>query len=380
MPKSRISGIVASVALLVSLSASAATWQIQTVDPGGGGKFANLLTDKFGNVHASYSSDVLHQLKYAFWDHSLNKWFTMVVDRRCSGFVSMALDSQQHPHLSYLDYGSNALKYAYWDGAVWHSQLLNIYSKSIEFYTSITLDAADHPMITYYDVATPGDEVVIRLRMIRFTGQFWQTETVDSTMGSGKFNSLASNAGRNLQVAYANVHYETQSVRYARWNGKSWDVQIVENAPENPDGITFFSVRAVIDEAGNPHIAYTDRSKRCVKYATLRDGKWHREVVDSIVREAYPDRNGIALSPDGTPYLSYYDAQRGVLKVAHREDAKWLVEEVDGNFSGYTSAIQVTGEEVIVVYYDQASDSLKCARRPVRSGTPAAEHLSAGGR
>jgi hypothetical protein len=107
-----------------------------------------------------------------------------------------------------------------------------------------------------------------------------------------------------------------------------------------------------------------------VKYATLRDGKWQREVVGSIVREAYPDRNGIALGPDGTPYLSYYDAQLGVLKLAHREGAKWLSEEVDDNFSGYTSALQITGDEVIVVYYDAGSDSLKCARRPLRGSVP----------
>lgn len=363
----RTSTRVGLLAMLVGLNAYAATWRIQFVDPGGGGKYANLLIDQFGNGHASYSSDQSHELKYAFWDHRLNRWFTMVVDHRCSGFVSMALDSHQRPHISYLDYGSNRLKYAYWDGATWHSQTLNIYSKAIEFYTSITLDSDDHPIISYYNVATPEDEVVIRLRVIRLTGGAWNTETVDSTMGSGKFNSIASNAQSDLQVAYANVHYETQSVRYARWNGKSWDTQIVEDTPVNPVSIAYFSVKLVIDSAGTPHIAYTDTINRWIKYATLHDGKWQREVVDSIAREAYPDRNGIALGRDGTPYLSYYDAKRGVLKVAHRENTKWVTEEVDGNFSGFTSAIEVTGDEVIVVYYDESSDSLKCARRPVRS-------------
>ena len=379
MPTLSTSVRVGLLAMLVTFSACAATWRIQLVDPGGGGKYANLLIDQFGNAHASYSSDQSHQLKYAFWDRRLNRWFTMVVDNRSSGFVSMALDSHQRPHIAYLDYGSNRLKYAYWDGATWHSQTLNIYSKSIEFYTSITLDSEDHPIISYYNVATPEDEVVIRLRVIRLTGGVWQTETVDSTMGSGKFNSIASNAGSNLQVGYANVHYETQSVRYARWNGKSWDTQIVENMPVNPVGITYFSVKLAIDSAGMPHIAYTDTINRWIKYATLRDGKWQREVVDSIAREAYPDRNGIALSPDGTPYLSYYDAERGVLKVAHREDTKWVTEEVDGNFAGYTSAIQITRDEVIVVYYDLSSDSLKCARRLVQNSVlpNAGGHLSA---
>jgi len=374
---------VALLVILVALGAQAAAWRVGVVDAAGGGKYSTLLIDQFGNAHAAYASDTRHELRYAFWDHRLNRWFTMVVDNRCSGFVSMALDSHQRPHISYLDYGFNRLKYAYWDGAAWHSQTLNIHSKAIEFYTSITLDAGDHPTISYYDVATPEDEVVIRLRVVRFVDGVWETATVDPTLGSGKFNSIASNAGQHLQIAYANVHYETQSVRYAQWNGKSWAFQIVENTPENPLRISFFSVKLAIDGTGVPHIVYTDTEKRCIKYATLRDGKWQREVVDSIVREAYPDRNGITLGPDGTPYLSYYDAQRGVLKVAHRESTGWVAEEVDGNFAGYTSSIQVTGDEVIVVYYDENGDQLKFARRPVRPLAPAnaGERLSpAGGR
>ncbi len=377
MPTLKTSARVCLLAAVAALSAWPATWRIQTVDPAGGGKFANLLIDQFGNAHASYSNDQTHQLKYAFWDHRLNRWFTMVVDNHCSGFVSMALDSHQRPHIAFLD-TVNRLNYAYWDGAMWHSQALSIHAKAIEFYTSIALDSEDRPIISYYLVATPEEEVVIRLRVIRLIGGVWETETVDGTMGSGKFNSMTSNGGKNLQIAYANVHYETQSLRYARWNGKSWDTQIVENTPVNPVGITYFSVKMAIDSSGAPHIAYTDTSKRWIKYATLHNGQWQREVVDSIAREAYPDRNGIALSPDGTPYLSYYDADRGILKVAHREGTKWVTEEVDGNFAGYTSAIQVTADEVIVVYFDESSNSLKCARRPVHSSVPsnAGGHLS----
>lgn len=362
--KPRVSGRIAVLAILIAIKAYPAGWQIQAVDAGGGGKYATLLIDKFGNAHASYASDTLHQLKYAFWDHRMNKWFTMTVDgNRCGGFVSMALDSHQRPHISYLDYGTARLKYAYWDGSIWHRQTIEIASW-IEYYTSITLDSEDRPIISYYDVRTPEGQVVIRLRVVRFAGRVWETETIDSTPGSGKFNSIASNAGRDLQIAYADVSYERQSLRWARWNGRSWNVQVLEGV-DQPRGI--FSVKLVIDNDGTPHIAYTDRMTHAVKYATLRDGKWQMELVDRLAYESYPDRNGIALDPSGVPYLSYYDGDRGVLRVAHRDSSKWVAEEVDSGFAGFTSAIQVTSDEVMVLYYDATTDSLKCARRPVDS-------------
>jgi hypothetical protein len=168
-----------------------------------------------------------------------------------------------------------------------------------------------------------------------------------------------------LHVAYGNVKYENGSLRYATWNGHSWSVEMPEG--ETPLGTSNirWSVSTVLDMSDTPHIAYTDPQGRLVKYSTRQNGKWRVEVVDSLSKEGYPDRNGIALDSSETPYISYYDAGSGVLKVAHRESSGWVKETVDTNFAGFTSSMQIDKGTIWLTYLDQTSHTLKFARRPL---------------
>ena len=90
-----------------------------------------------------------------------------------------------------------------------------------------------------------------------------------------------------------------------------------------------------------------------MKYVTRQKGKWEFQTVDSIVEQAYPDRNGIALDGQGNPYVSYYDAGAGVLKVAHRENGRWVAEIIDQGFAGYTSSIQIANDTIFLTYGDE---------------------------
>ena len=303
---------------------NAAEWHGEIVDPSAG-LFSSMKFDMYGNAHVSYVDPSGHELRYGFWDHILNKWFTTTVDRS-GGFCSLALDSHQRPHISYLNYGTGALMYAHWDGASWQKQKIPIPARSIEFYTSIALDQNDHPSIIFYEVDDAEGDRVGRLQNVMWNGTFWGLTTVDSTLGTGKFNSIAVDSKGHPHIAYATVNYENASQRYAYWNGKSWNTEIVEG-----EGVPTpcWSVSLVLDKNDNPHITYTNIPHLLVKYATKKDGHWKIEAVDSLAKQGYPDRNGIALDDQGNPYISYYDAGTGVLKVAHRQGQKWAVEVVE---------------------------------------------------
>jgi hypothetical protein len=369
MPGVSFTALLAALLAASALQAGAPEWDRKFVDTGGGGKFSTLLFDNSGNAQASYINEEMHLLKYAFWDRKLDKWFLMTLDDKAGGFSSMALDSKQHAHISYLEYGTGKLKYAHWNGSGWQIQYIKLSARLLEFYTSIAIDAEDHPTISFYEVVdAEGVGMSLHLRAARWAGQAWEVGTIDGTKGSGKFNFLMSAPHGRPAIAYANVRDENASLRFAGWDGKEWKVEILEGA----NGAFYvYNVAGMVDSDGAPHIAYTDVRNLKVKYATIRDGRWVIETVGTVAREGYPDRNGITLDEKGTPYVSYYDAARGELRVAHKEGAQWKSELVDDNFSGFTSSIKIDHGQIFLTYYDISNFSLKCARRPLVSG-PAA--------
>jgi hypothetical protein len=339
---------------------NAAEWRGEVVDPAAG-MFSSMKFDTYGNAHLSYLDPSENLLRYAFWDRSLKKWFTTNLDKS-AGFCTLVLDSRQHPHISYHAWGGG-LMYAHWDGSLWQKQKISIAAREIAFYTSIALDKNDNPSISFYETIAGDNSLVVRLRTATWNGKFWAVTTVDSTKGSGKFNSIAVDSGGHAHVAYGNVNYENASLRYAYWNGESWKTQILEGA--GIPGSSCWSVSMILDKTDTPHITYTDIPHGLVKYATKKDGSWRLEVVDSLAGHGYPDRNAIVLDDQGNPYISYYDAGVGVLKVAHRQGQKWVTEVVDRG--GLQSSLQIDHGVIWVTFGDEIGSRLNCARRPLEA-------------
>lgn len=364
--------LFASFFLLVSLHA--ATWKTEVVDPGGG-EFSSLRIDLYGNVHIAYFDPNNSSLKYAFWDHNLKKWFTATLDKS-SGFCSMVLDRKGHPHIAYDEYDTGKLKYTYWDGSVWHRQTIQLAARNITYYTSVVIDKQDRPSISFYEyIGADTNGFAIRLRVVSWDGKAWEVRTVDPEKGSGKFNSLLINSTGQLSVAYANVKSEGTSLRYAHWDGRSWNREILEGTPNSSYGA--WSVFALMDKHDVPHITYTDLRDHAVKYATRDHGKWTIQVVGTISRWAYPDRNGLALDRAGNPYVSYYDAGLGALKVAHRVNGRWVTETVEQNFSGYTSSIQIHDGTIWVSYAAENSNGLIVSHRKIADSDPTDDRAEA---
>jgi hypothetical protein len=341
------------------------------VDESGPGHFTSMKIDAQGNVHLAYVLEQDgHQLKYAFWDHVLDKWFIMPLAGGAS-FCTLTLDSKQHPHISYADHGTGKgakLRYTHWEGgAEWKMLPVSpLNDSTVSYYTSIALDAQDHPYFSYYDYLTSDGSQALRLRSVSWVDNHWEVRVVDARPGSGKFNSIAVDSAGHPHIAYANVKAETMSLRYASWDGAAWKTETLEGAQVQTG---MWSVSLIIDSKDNPHIAYTDVSHRLVKYATRKNGVWNFEVVDALAKEGYPDRNGIALDEFGNPYVSYYDYGRGILKIASRRNGQWYNETLAGNYSGYTSSLQIHDNMLWVSFADDGGASVKVARRPL--DTPA---------
>jgi hypothetical protein len=349
---------------LLAASGPSTTWKIEQLQPGAPGRFTSLKRDGSGNLHLVFvSNDGDHDpLIYAYWDHSLKRWFTMAVAQHAA-FPWLVLDSHQRPHISYVDAGTaknSTIHYANWDGAAWKKQALPVKAEVVSYYCSIALDTNDKPTLSFYEYEGPaGADYALRMRTVSWNGQYWEARTVDTQRGSGKFNSLANNSGREPHLAYANVQAETAGLRYAHFNGSRWVTELLEGGAGKP--WPSYSVAIAVDQHDIPHIAYTDPVNLIVKYATQLGGKWRFEAVASIGGEYFPDRDGITVDEQGTPYITYYDSAMGALKLAWRQDGKWIGSVVDPNFAGATSSVQVQQGMVWIAYTDESGRGVKVA-------------------
>jgi hypothetical protein len=376
--------VLASVTMAVTLRAESSEWKVEKVDSSGAGKYSSLKVDKNGNVHVAYVVEPSQELKYAFWDHSLKRWFPMTVAQGAS-FCSLVLDSKQHPHISYADFGTTSgarLRHAYWDGESWKIQTIPLNSDVVAYYTSIVLDASDNPHITFYEYrGAKGTDISVRLRLVTWTGTNWEVRTLDGDNQSGKFNAMAIDSHGRLHVAYANVNALTGGMRYAFNDQQSWKIEVFDGREQNDGMLVGYSAAIALDKEENPHITYVNYSSPALKYAVRKNGKWSVQTIDRISAVAYPDRNSIALDDQGTPYIGYYDFGRGVLKLAHQVRQGWVTEVVDGNFAGFTSSIDIKQGNIWVSYADEGGEGLKVAHRQLGSGaTPSVDPQSSGKR
>jgi len=377
--RARISKIALSFAIVFSAGLSfGAEWKIETVDQIGAGRYTSMKIDTSGNVHVVYIPEAdPHPLRYAYWDHKVDKWFTMTIAQSAS-FCTMVLDSKQRPHISYATFGTGKgakLRYIHWQGgATWENKPISPGNDAVvAYYTSIALDANDNPSFSYYDYEGPaGVGFMLRLRSVFWNGKYWEVRMVDRQPGSGKFNSIAIDSKGRPMIAYANVKAEYASLRFAQWDGEAWHTETLEGlrAPQAMQAVSL-----LVDKNDIPHIAYSDVDGRLVKYATKRNGQWVLEVVDRVSRVGYPDRNGIALDENGTVYMSYYDTGDGVLKVAFKKNGKWYGEVLARDFAGFTSSVQVRDGMLWVAFADDSNGAFKVAHRPI--DTPAAAPVQA---
>ena len=154
---------------------------------------------------------------------------------------------------------------------------------------------------------------------------------------------------------------ENSIIRFAEFNGRSWDVQVVNDSSGgwgNVDMLDF-------DFEGNPIISFWDINTRSIKFSRRVGGVWRTETVVGI------DTNiewkiSMALRPDGQPAIAYSEIVNGDishLKYTYYDGINWVFQTVDstGDFISPSLAFGLDGNPRIA-YANEITGSLYFAK------------------
>ncbi|NIV31370.1 MAG: hypothetical protein GWN58_18310, partial [Anaerolineae bacterium] len=274
-----------------------AEWQYETVDSAPRvGHYASLALDTAGYPHISYYDGTNDDLKYAY--RAGNIWHVQTVDSEgvVGGHTSLALDAAGNPHISYYDGSNDDLKYAHWTGSAWDIQTVDS-EGVVGAFASLALDAADNPHISYSYFGISGKSNVA-LKYAHWTGSVWDIQTVDSEGSVGTYTSLVLDSAGHPHISYYNG--STSDLKYARWTGSAWDIQTVDS-----DGSVGWDSALALDPEGHPHISYMDHTELRLKYAYWTSHDWDIQIVDDS--EFVGWATSLALDGAGHPHISYHD-------------------------------------------------------------------------
>jgi hypothetical protein len=374
-----------------------ATWEKTVVDAGTDitGQYDSLVLDVAQRPHISYykRGGGFGNLMYAHWE--LGHWVTTTTAIDASQgialgwFTSLTLDSAGRPQISYHGYATGsstvkALKYAHWNGNKWTIDPPIDANNGAGQYTSIKVDANDRPRISYY-AALSAD-----LRYAYFDGSQWKTEVVDSIGDVGWYSSLALESGAGVpHIAYKDgTETKVNTVKHAyRIGANTWVTQTLVNLDTSDGG----HISIKLDTNNLPHIAYYNNSSEGAGslryiYATAFNDQTHQytwstpEIVDAA---GDPGRYcSLALAGGTSPRISYYENKSRKLMYAVRLGPNnWQTDTVDApadaDVGSYSSLALDNLGNPHISYYDATNHALKYAK-PIAAPNPFTETPTSG--
>jgi hypothetical protein len=371
-----------SVLKLAFLNGS--TWQINTLTPAfHGGYSTSIAMDSSGNIHIcrddlgtltlNYITINPAQLppptpladpplKLAVWppQNTLASPAGNIqsVDAPEAGaYTSLVLDAAGNPYISYFDRFGYQLRFAYCnDSKVWHASTVDA-DGWVGFYSSLALSINGTPHISYLD------ESGNKLKYAQWNGSTWNTQTVDTIGNRYSYTSLALDDNGYPHISYFDGANCT--LKYASWNGFNWTIQTVDAS-----GFTGEYSSLKLDSAGSPHISYYDASVHGLKYAVWTGNDWVIQTIDSNGNVGFS--TSLALDTQGNPHISYYDVGNDKIKYAYFNGLGWNTQTVANSKYGdyvrffnssldYTSLALDSKNTPFITYADGGSRNLKLA-------------------
>jgi hypothetical protein len=237
--------------------------------------------------------------------------------------TSLALDAMGFPVVSYRDVGTGDLKVLHCndpDCAGGGESITSPDTASNAEYTSIALDAVGFPVISYWDSAGSNLKV-LHCDDVNCAGV--ESPSSPDTAGSvGQHTSLALDAAGFPVVSYHD--FDNGNLKVLHCNDANCAGSESPTAPDT-NGVVGLFTSLALDVAGRPVVSYWDLSNDDLKVLHCNDvncvgmencaGGESPVSVDATAFVGY--YTSLALDPSGRPVVSYFDFSNLDLKLAH---------------------------------------------------------------
>ena len=338
-------------------TATALTWQNETVDSGGYGEYSSIALSVGGEPRVSYYDRAHGDLRFAKNNYDGGGWKIETVDSAgdVGQYSSLVLTGAGTPCVSYYDYTNGALKYAAYSGSAWSVQTVDS-AGDVGLYTSLTLNDHGEPCISYYD-QTNGD-----MKYAVHSASGWTIQTIDSAGDVGQYLSLARDYADEPCISYFDA--TNYRLKYAVFNGAVWQVQTVDAA-----GFAGMFTSLAMDIYGRPRISCYDMANADLLYVAYNGSAWQIQTPDAT--GAVGKYSSLRLDGSGTPRISYYDETNQDLKYAALNGSSWQIDTVDtaGVVGQYTSLVLDGAGNPQISYYNGTAGALKVAHPPLPAPT-----------
>jgi len=268
------------------------------------GQNLSMKLDANNVAHISHEDFFRSDLLYS--TNASGNWMTTVADNALQVGLqtSLDLDSNGRPVVAHLDTALNSLRFSKFNGSTWSSTNPPLDPPGrTGFHPSLVLDSNDLARIAYFN----SSQQLLKLGQQDSLGN-WSSAAVGTE--NGLYPSLALGADGRPMMSFYNQ--ATDTLKFARFNGTTWDIQTIEAIGSASSGVDVKSSLA-LDANGNPLIAYWSPAGNSLKFAAYNGTAWDISVVH--VGSGY--NPSLALDSQGNAFISYYHDFSDDLRIAY---------------------------------------------------------------